>query len=70
MSPAISQDQFQVRPSDIHLIGHSLGAQTSGYAGERIPGLGRITGEDVLDQLAPLNGSLFHGRLVHRPRGR
>ena len=29
---------------DFHLIGHSLGSHISGYAGERIPGLGRITG--------------------------
>ncbi|KAK0064935.1 pancreatic triacylglycerol lipase [Biomphalaria pfeifferi] len=32
--------------SDFHLIGHSLGAQISGYAGERIPGLARISGID------------------------
>jgi pancreatic triacylglycerol lipase len=33
-----------VTPSDVHLIGHSLGAHTSGYAGEKIANLGRITG--------------------------
>ncbi|KAH3755770.1 hypothetical protein DPMN_190469 [Dreissena polymorpha] len=29
---------------DFHLFGHSLGSHISGYAGERIPGLGQITG--------------------------
>ena len=29
----------------IHIIGHSLGAHTAGYAGNHIPGLGRITGK-------------------------
>ena len=32
--------------SRVHVIGHSLGAQTAGYVGSRVPGLGRITGLD------------------------
>lgn len=31
---------------DFHVIGHSLGVHLAGYAGERITGLGRITGLD------------------------
>lgn len=30
----------------VHIIGHSLGGQMSGWIGERVPGLGRITGLD------------------------
>jgi esterase/lipase superfamily enzyme len=29
---------------DMHLIGHSLGAHTAGYAGKRVKGIGRISG--------------------------
>ncbi|XP_065569009.1 pancreatic triacylglycerol lipase-like isoform X2 [Artemia franciscana] len=39
-------EQFGARAEDFHLIGHSLGSHTAGYAGEQIPGLGRITGLD------------------------
>ncbi|XP_077987386.1 inactive pancreatic lipase-related protein 1-like [Glandiceps talaboti] len=40
------QDQTGASYSDMHLIGHSLGAQVAGYAGEGTPGLGRISGLD------------------------
>jgi len=38
--------QYSITPAKFHIIGHSLGAHTSGYAGERLNGLGRITGLD------------------------
>ncbi|PAA74650.1 hypothetical protein BOX15_Mlig007525g3 [Macrostomum lignano] len=38
--------EFGASRTSFHLLGHSLGAHVSGYAGERLPGLARITGMD------------------------
>ena len=40
------EEMHGIPPGDVHIIGHSLGAQTAGYAGKTIPGLGRISALD------------------------
>ncbi|GFU66460.1 inactive pancreatic lipase-related protein 1 [Trichonephila clavipes] len=37
------QRKYRIPPSDIHIIGHNLGAHAAGYVGEQIPRIGRIT---------------------------
>ena len=41
------------KAADFHVIGHSLGGQTAGYAGERVKGLGRITGNTIAKRTFP-----------------
>ncbi|XP_076831603.1 pancreatic triacylglycerol lipase-like [Brachyhypopomus gauderio] len=43
---SIFKENFQQEPQNVHVIGHSLGAHCAAEAGERTPGLGRITGLD------------------------
>ena len=37
--------------ANVHIIGHSLGSHIAGYAGERVAGLGRISGLDPAEPL-------------------
>lgn len=40
------EQELHYNRANYHLIGHSLGAHISGYCGDRVPGLGRITALD------------------------
>ncbi|XP_063819416.1 pancreatic lipase-related protein 2-like [Pseudophryne corroboree] len=40
------EHKFGYSPSNVHIIGHSLGGHAAGEAGRRHPGIGRITGLD------------------------
>ncbi|KAF7710514.1 pancreatic triacylglycerol lipase-like [Silurus meridionalis] len=43
---SIFGENFQQKPENVHIIGHSLGAHMAAEAGRRTPRLGRITGLD------------------------
>ena len=38
------EDSYNISRADVHLIGLSLGGQITGYAGQSLPGIGRISG--------------------------
>lgn len=54
---------YNLDPKRVHLIGHSLGAHTAGYAGALVNGIGRITGLDPAEPY--FQGMPAHVRLDH-----
>jgi pimeloyl-ACP methyl ester carboxylesterase len=59
------ESQFGMSGAQFHIVGHSFGAQTAGYAGERVKGLGRISGLDP----AARNFQYFHASIRLDPSG-
>lgn len=57
------QNNYEMDPKNVHIIGHSLGAHTAGYAGTLVPGLGRITGLDPAEPYFQVNGIFTHHHL-------
>ena len=45
------EDSYNISRADVHLIGLSLGGQITGYAGQSLPGIGRISGKYSLYDL-------------------